>query len=92
MSNRLVALAWFRREDYAEIRRLCVDDLDPTFEGWQARITLRLQALEAAGVKVEKVIILPGELQGWAREQGLRIDSQARASLAAMLLARRSMN
>jgi hypothetical protein len=85
------ALAWFTREDYPELRKLC-PDIDDTYDEWLARITARLKVVEKQGVKVTKVIIRPAELEAFAKSRGVPMDSGARAALAGIIAARQSMN
>jgi len=87
-----IAVAWFKREDYYEVRRLCVDSMHPTFEAWEQKMVSKLTPLEARGLKFERVIVEPDKLKAWAAERGIPLDSQARSSFAAMTFARRGQH
>ena len=62
MSGRAVGVAWLRREDYQRIREISDDEMVPTFDEFEAKMTRQLSNLEAAGMVCKKVIIDPDEL------------------------------
>jgi hypothetical protein len=62
MSGRAVGVAWLRREDYQRIREISDDEMVPTFDEFEAKMTGQLSNLEAEGMVCKKVIIDPDEL------------------------------
>lgn len=87
---RAIALAWFRREDYARIREISDDDLPATFEEWQKLVEARLKQPPTAGLALEKFIVDPEELLTFARSfHSGKINSQVRAQFASLLAAKK---
>jgi hypothetical protein len=91
MSNQMkIAVAWFRKEDWAELKQLCPpDDLQDTYEEWLANAQ---QGIKAAGFSehdVQKVILTPDDLREWKAANDGEINSSVRARLAAEAAHRR---
>jgi hypothetical protein len=85
---RAIGVAWFRREDYQRVREISDDEMQPTFEAFEAKMAENLPRFAAAGVVVEKVIVDPEELLAFARKiHGGKIDSNVRAEFAARKVA-----
>jgi hypothetical protein len=88
--NPIVALAWFRAEDYDRIREICTDEMIPTFAEFEAKMERAIPEFEARGVRLEKVIIDPDELIAFAKQTGAStIDTRVRTVFAANLLAKK---
>ena len=84
----VIAVAWFRAESYQRIREVCSDEMIPTFEAFDAKMTKAIADLAARGVVGEKVVIEPDELLAFASESGAStIDTGVRSQLAARKLA-----
>jgi hypothetical protein len=91
MSGRAVGVAWLRREDYQRIREISDDEMVPTFDEFEAKMTRQLSNLEAAGMVCKKVIIDPDELLAYARRvHGGKINSKVRAGLAGFLVMKKT--
>jgi hypothetical protein len=75
------AVAWFRRDDWRDLRRLC-PDLEDTFGEWLANTKIGLQALKLSERDVDKVILTPDDLRDWRAANIGEINSQVRAKLA----------
>lgn len=88
--SKTIGLAWFLRDDYEQIKAICEDQMHDTYDEWETAINARMKPYEAVGLVLEKVIVRPAELHAWAQSQGLPINAGARATYAAMLLARQS--
>jgi hypothetical protein len=85
---RAVGVAWFRREDYQRIRDISDDEMQPTFDDFEAKMAKHLPRFETPDVIIEKVIIDPDELLAFAREfHGGKIDSKVRGEFAARRVA-----
>lgn len=86
-----LGVAWFRREDYQRIREISDDEMIPTFDQWEAKLT-RFMASEQPppGVVFEKVMIDPDELLAFAQKShGGKIDSKVRGEFAAWVIAQK---
>jgi hypothetical protein len=75
------AVAWFRRDDWSELKRLC-PDLEDTFGEWLAHTKIGLQVLKLSERDVDKVILTPDDLRDWRTANIGEINSQVRAKLA----------
>lgn len=86
---RAMGIAWFRAEDYQRIREVSDDEMQPTFEAFEAKMQRMLPQLQAQlppNVVIEKVIIEPDELVAFARRIGAgKIDTQVRSKFAGWL-------
>ncbi len=82
-----VGFAWFLPEDYQRIRQISDDEMQPTFEAFEAKMARLLPQFEAqlpSGVILEKVIVDPDELLAFAKRfHGGKINSQVRGAFAA---------
>jgi hypothetical protein len=78
-----VYVAWFDRDDWDEIKRLCVDDLQDTFDEWLVDAEAGLKGAAAQGILVEKVILTPSDIRQRQRSTGRKVDAKGRAKLAA---------
>ena len=86
---RALGVAWFRREDYQRIREISDDQMIPTFDQWEAKMTKFLASQQPPpGVILEKVIVDPDELLAFARKfHGGKIDTKIRGEFAARAVA-----
>lgn len=84
---RVIGMAWYRREDYAHLRKLFEDgrNLPLTFDKWLKRAKLGKERLERQGAIVEKVYIDPEAFPRWCAERGLHIDANGRTQYAAFM-------
>src|SRR5262249_39107861 len=83
-------IAWFRPEDWEELKLLCPPgDLQDTFEEWSENVQLGLAGLGVTEDDVEKSILTPDDLRNWQAENAGKIDSRVRAWLAVELAAQR---
>jgi hypothetical protein len=79
-----VGVAWFRREDYERIREISDDEMEPTFDDFEAKMEGGLPRFEALGLILEKVIVDPDELLAFAKaNHGGKIDTKVRSAFAA---------
>jgi hypothetical protein len=86
----VLALAWFRAEDYQRVREISDDEMMPTFADFEAKMAKAIPDLEARGIRLQKMIIDPDALLSFAKGDGGGgpIDSKMRSSFAAYLLAK----
>jgi hypothetical protein len=75
-------VAWFDRADWDEIKRLCADDLQLTFDEWLADAEAGVKGAAAQGVLVEKVVLTPGDLRNRQRSTGRKVNANGRMKLA----------
>ncbi len=84
---RAIGVAWFRPEDYQRIREISDDEMIPTFEEFEAKMTKFLARQAAPGVILEKVFIDPDELLAFARRfHAGKIDTNVRGQFAARVV------
>jgi hypothetical protein len=78
-----IAVAWFRKEDWAELKELCAPgDLQDTYEEW---LSDAQQGVKAAGFSehdIQKVILTPEDFRNWKAQNSGDINSSVRAALA----------
>jgi hypothetical protein len=75
-----VGIAWYKREDYPELRGVMHDAhvLPLTYDGW-LRLAVGVVKLEQAkGSRIVKAMIDPKMFVAWCRATGQRIDAAAR--------------
>jgi hypothetical protein len=79
----VIALAWFRPEEWHEIKRIC-PDLPDTYEEWLADVHAAIEAMGSPlKDEVVKVVLTANALRKWKRATGREVDSKVRARLAA---------
>jgi hypothetical protein len=89
--SKVVAVAWFRSEDYGRIREISDDEMIPVFADWEAKMTKMVAQFEARGIACKKMIIDPDKLLAFATRSNLgKIDTKARSAFAALLLSEQS--
>lgn len=81
---RATAMAWFRREDFAQIKAMMADGhkLHRTWEQWSAAAESGEKHFQATGVVVIRVLIIPDEFAAWCRLRGRDLDAKARIDFA----------
>lgn len=83
---RAIGVAWFRPEDYQRIREISHDEMQPTFEAFEAKMARMLPQFQSQlppGIAIEKVIVDPDELFAYAnRFHGGKIDTKVRGAFA----------
>ena len=79
-----VGIAWYRREDYAEILRIMQDaaELPTTWEKWFYAAERGARVLQKRGHIVVRAYIDPVDFPEWCRQRGLKLDAQARMQYA----------
>jgi hypothetical protein len=79
----VIALAWFRPEEWQELRRIC-PDLHDTYEEWLVDVHATIEAVGSPlQGQVVKVVLTADELRKWKLATGREVDSKIRARLAA---------
>jgi hypothetical protein len=78
----MIAVAWFRTDEWRQIKRLC-PDLQDTYAEWLANAEAGIDAL-GSPLKEQaiKVILTVDELRKLKRSTGSKVDAKARANLA----------
>lgn len=83
MKVKRMAMAWLREEDWS--RWLELDpQFQPDYQHWLKRMNAMYAELQAKGINVVKVEVLPDEFLQWASAVGCGTDTNARAGYAAM--------
>ena len=80
-----MAVASFTREEWLKLREVADDReaLHDSYEDWQKDVlTLRRRALNNGTSSIE-ISMTAAEIQGWCRENHLRLDGSARSRYAA---------
>ena len=82
--NLVVALAWYRREQWALLRTVSADayKLEKTYDEWLAFASGELRKLEARDIRVCKIDVEVGALTRWCESEGRAVDGEARAEYA----------
>jgi hypothetical protein len=85
-----VALAWYRREQWALLRAESADadKLEKTYDEWLAFASEELRKLAARGIRVCKIDVEVGALMQWCESEGRAVDGEARAEYARQGLGR----
>jgi hypothetical protein len=83
-----IAVAWLRKEDWS--RWLSIDpDFQPDYDHWLRRTEGLMKDPRYASYTLEKVEIDPDTFLEWSKANGGKVDSNARATFAAFILAQR---
>ncbi|WP_407157000.1 hypothetical protein [Bradyrhizobium sp. STM 3557] len=78
----IIAVAWYKPEEWADIRRLC-PDLHGTYQEWLADAEAMIESLsKSIEGQVMKVDLTVDELRRWKRATGREVDSKVRSQLA----------
>ena len=89
MSGRAVGVAWFRREDYQRIREISDDEMVPTFDEFEAKMTRQLSNQRAASTEVVPAALLAClPFPVVMKDQGGRLTAHHRGESAASLAIR----
>ena len=78
-------VAWFLREDWDEIRRLC-PDLHDDYDAWLADAEAAMLAMANPDMTIEKVVLRPHHIRRRQRATGRRVNGAARAKLVTSIL------
>jgi hypothetical protein len=72
----IVGLAWYRAEDWEEIRRISMDAdrLDETHDAWMRSAEVQREQMRRAGYYVHKIIIDPKKKGGVVPEEGEGVE------------------
>lgn len=84
-TKRTIALPWYNRDDYPDIRDMMVDrhSLARTYEQWLAAAENNESVGRQAGLEIVRVIIEPSSFARWCSAAGVEPDSTARMRYAA---------
>jgi hypothetical protein len=90
--NRLVAIAWFRSDQWERLRQVSVDAeaLPVSYLEWLSAASRRAEELTATGAEVERVDCDVDELAAWCSAKDYRVDVEGRALFAAFKFEQRS--
>lgn len=81
----LVAVAWFRPEEWDQLKRVC-SGLQNTYEEWLANAEAGIEGLGSPMKDhVVKIILTADELRKRKRATGRKIDSKERSRLAMLI-------
>jgi hypothetical protein len=77
----VIAVAWYKPEEWADLRRLC-PDLDDTYQEWLTGAETAIAGISSATEQVIKVVLTVDELRRWKRATGREVDAKVRSQLA----------
>jgi hypothetical protein len=78
----MIAVAWFRPEEWPDLKRLC-PDLQDTYQEWLANAEAGIEALGSPlKEQVVKIVLTVDELRQWKRATGREVNSKVRSHLA----------
>ncbi|MGC2775289.1 MAG: hypothetical protein WA418_06575 [Bradyrhizobium sp.] len=80
-SSMVIALAWYRPEEWEDLKLIC-PDLHDTYEEWLASAQDTIEGLGPLKEQVVKVVLTADELRKWKRATGRKVDSKVRSQLA----------
>lgn len=89
-----LAVPWFRREDYYELRKTFPDgdNLPGRYDRWLRQAERIVEAAHAEKRVVVKATIDPREFSDWCRARGLSLDADARQQYADWYLQQKRRN
>jgi hypothetical protein len=82
----IVAVAWYRAEEWADLKRVC-SELDDTYEEWLAGAESAIESL-GSSFDVVKTILTVEELKRWKRATGREVTRKVRSQLASKIAQR----
>jgi hypothetical protein len=89
MRVQVVGIAWYKREEYEQIRQVMQDgaSLPKDFDAWLQKALQLKEKLKGQGVVAVEAYIDPSEFVAWCRGRGLHVDSSARSEYANVVAA-----
>lgn len=80
----IIGIAWFKREDYAALKRLSSDGntFAATYDDWLQSAEQLIEKFRTDGQAFQKVYIDPNTFPAWCATRGLEVNSQARIRFA----------
>ncbi len=84
MYKGIIAVSFFKKEDYPEILRISedADNMFETWEEWHKSARQHTRNMESQGMKVVDILVIPTELFIYCKENELPINGKARAQYA----------
>jgi hypothetical protein len=82
------ALAWFKPDEWPELKALC-PDLQDTYAEWLDNALAGLNGLGLGEHDIDKVILSADDLRDWQAANGGQVNSKVRAGLASEASAKR---
>jgi len=78
----VIGFAWYRRDQWPLLRSVAADydKLEETYDEWAAVVDKTVADLRCKGVRAKKVDIDVDELLTWCKQNGCRLDGQARGA------------
>lgn len=91
--DRHVAIAWYRRDQWALLRAKAADpeSIENTFDEWLQGASKVERDLRNSGIEVSRIECDVFVMIDWCKREELRFDSEARSQYAAEELRRRSI-
>lgn len=91
---RVISMAWYRREDYNTIISIMSDShhMHHSFDVWLADAEQGERKLKSEGYTVVRAFIDPKTFPKWCSASRMDINSKARSSSYATLIANESVN
>ena len=85
MKISVMGIAWYRREDYEKLKKLCADGdtFAPRYDDWLKSAENLVNKLRSEGRAYRKIYIDPDTFQAWCAQRGIEINSQARTRFSA---------
>jgi hypothetical protein len=87
----VIAMAWYENPMAYQSARSIMSDkasLPVAYVDWRELAVRNSKMIEAAGNRVERVMITPAAFKGWARSSGHDHDAQGRQAFAQWMLDR----
>lgn len=80
MNNSInIAIAWFKKSDWEEWKKISPKEIEDTFDKWLAEVKKLRSSLEKDGYHVVQVTITPKEFLNWCKQNNKKPDSKSRS-------------
>jgi hypothetical protein len=85
MLTNIIAIAWYRPQDYARLKAMFVDgdEMPDTFQEWESSVLEMVAMLTGSGQPVVKAYIDPETFPAWCAARGLPLDTHAKSRYGA---------
>ncbi len=86
----IMAVAWYRAEDWQRWQAISVDKMEDTYEEWLKEAQRFVLEFTRQGNEIQRVVIEPDEFLKWAGNSGKQVSGSSRSEYAALQLRTKS--
>ena len=82
------SIAWYKPEQWERLIEVSEDrnDLEKTYNEWEAQAEEKLKALRSEGIITKKVLVDVEALLAWCNERGVKVSGSSRSEYVAWLM------